>query len=36
MAGILEAASKRRRVTIEETCERPAYLGEQEAAGLLR
>jgi predicted dehydrogenase len=36
MAGILEAANKGRRVAIKEGCERPAYLDEQEAAGLLR
>jgi predicted dehydrogenase len=36
MAGILEAANKGRRIAIKESCERPAYLDEQEAAGLLR
>ena len=35
MAGILEAASEGRRVTIAQTCERPAPLGEDEAKGLL-
>ena len=35
MAGILEAASEGRRVTIEQTCERPARLDEAEARGLL-
>jgi len=35
MAGILEAAGENRRVTIEQTCERPPPLGEDEAKGLL-
>lgn len=36
MVGILEAANKGRRVAIKDSCERPAYLDEREAAGLLR
>jgi predicted dehydrogenase len=36
MAGILEAATEGRRVTIEPACERPEPLLEAEAAGLLK
>jgi predicted dehydrogenase len=36
MEGILRAATERRIVAIEASCERPAALGEEEAAGLLQ
>ena len=36
MAGILEAATEGRRVTIQSRCERPAAMSEAEAAGLLK
>jgi predicted dehydrogenase len=36
MEGILDAATERRRVLIEPSCERPAPLLEDEAAGLLK
>jgi predicted dehydrogenase len=36
MAGLVTAATERRVVTIEQTCERPLPLGEREAAELLK
>ena len=35
MAAILEAAAEGRRITIQQTCERPAGLGPDEVRGLL-
>jgi predicted dehydrogenase len=36
MAGLVTAATERRAVTIEQTCERPPPLGEREATELLK
>lgn len=36
MVGVLEAATERRRVVIDQDCARPAFLGESEALALLK